>query len=329
MTPDSRKQLIALGLFVAFYALLAFMAYLLTPLDQLAAPGQTVPAATSSMPRWQLAATGAGFVLVVYGLLGLAGSWFAAQAGTADDVPAGGRLASLAAVADGDRFALRRHPGNHGSGLCPSQRNGWISASGVSPIRDRLGRGGNRRRNPVSGFRHGVVGVSLQPGSSTLEMEGRPRCGLATCLAALAVSASHIPAAMLLLKVASPAAIPAPAMTELFLLNGSLGLGGRRALYAERPGGGHGRALLGRYRVARHLARVGAGRCARSVSEKAGKRRAAPCPRPRVERVLSRRDIVRLGRALKQRQSFEPEIELTEEGGITAARQVFATSATR
>ena len=43
-------------------------------------------------------------------------------------------------------------------------------------------------------------------------------------VAALAVSASHIPAAMLLLKVASPAAIPAMAMTELFLLNGSLGL---------------------------------------------------------------------------------------------------------
>jgi len=223
MTPDGRKQLIAVGLFVAFYALLAFVAYLLTPLEQLAAPGQTVPAATSSMPRWQLAAMGAGLVLVVYGLLAVAGSWFARRL----ELPmmyrpgAGWRAWLLWPMVIGLLFgvilvimdqALAR--ANATSGFPHPAFPLSVIASGAAGIGEEIL------------FRGFVMGLWAFLFDLILRRWRGKKAALwiGNVLAALAVSASHIPAAMLLLKVASPAAIPAPAMMELFLLNGSLGL---------------------------------------------------------------------------------------------------------
>jgi membrane protease YdiL (CAAX protease family) len=223
MIPDSRKQLIALGLLLAFYALLAFMAYLLTPLDQLAAPGQTVPAATGSMPRWQLAAIGAAFVLVVYGLLGLAGVWFARKL----ELPmmyrpgAGWRVWLLGPMVIGlllgvvlvimdQAFARASATSGFPHPAFPLS----VIASAAAGIGEEV-----LFRGFVMGLWAFLFNLALR------RWRGRMAAlWIGNVLAALAVSASHIPAAMLLLKVASPAAIPALAMTELFLLNGSLGL---------------------------------------------------------------------------------------------------------
>ena len=223
MTADTRKQLIALGLFVAFYALLAFLAYLLTPLEQLAAPGQTVPAVTSSMPRLQLAAIGAGSVLVVYGLLGLVGSWFARRL----ELPimfrpgAGWRAWLLWPMAIGMLLGvilvILDQPfarANATSGFPHPTFPLSLIASGAAGIGEEIL------------FRGFVMGLWAFLFSLALRRSSGKRLAwwFGNLMAALAVSASHIPAAMLLLKVPSPAAIPASAMAELFLLNGSLGL---------------------------------------------------------------------------------------------------------
>ena len=47
---------------------------------------------------------------------------------------------------------------------------------------------------------------------------------IANIIAALAFGALHLPTAMLLLGVASPAGLPAATLGELFVLNGILGL---------------------------------------------------------------------------------------------------------
>jgi membrane protease YdiL (CAAX protease family) len=76
MKENSRKQLVVFGVFLFIYACLAFATYLLIPLDQLA-PTQTAPLPTEDIPPWQLGLANAGIVIVLYGLAGLAGIWFA------------------------------------------------------------------------------------------------------------------------------------------------------------------------------------------------------------------------------------------------------------
>ena len=76
MKENSKKQLAVFGVFLIIYALLAVMTFLLIPLDQLA-PAQTETTPAMDIPAWQLGLANAGIVIIVYGLLGLAGMWFA------------------------------------------------------------------------------------------------------------------------------------------------------------------------------------------------------------------------------------------------------------
>ena len=74
---NTRKQLMALGTFMVIYAILALVTYLFIPFEQLTTPGMPTP--TITIPRWQLGLANAGIILVIYGLVGLAGNWFARQ----------------------------------------------------------------------------------------------------------------------------------------------------------------------------------------------------------------------------------------------------------
>ncbi len=76
MKENSRKQLVVFGVFLFIYALLVMMTYLLIPLDQIA-PTPTAPAPPEGLSSWQLGLANAGLVFVIYGLVGLAGLWFA------------------------------------------------------------------------------------------------------------------------------------------------------------------------------------------------------------------------------------------------------------
>ena len=76
MKVSARRQYVVLGVLLAAYALLAAAAIALAPAEQLTAPGGEATA-PPVLPRWQLALANAAIVLVVYGLVALAGGWFA------------------------------------------------------------------------------------------------------------------------------------------------------------------------------------------------------------------------------------------------------------
>ncbi len=71
-----RRQLTLFGGLLATNALLVFVAFALG-LPQAFMAGQEMPEPFASMPGWLLGLANAGIVVVVYGLLGLAGVWFA------------------------------------------------------------------------------------------------------------------------------------------------------------------------------------------------------------------------------------------------------------
>ena len=70
------RQFFVFGGLIATNALLVFGALALGLPNQLMA-GQEIPEPLASMPGWLLGLANAGIVLILYGLLGLAGIWFA------------------------------------------------------------------------------------------------------------------------------------------------------------------------------------------------------------------------------------------------------------
>jgi membrane protease YdiL (CAAX protease family) len=72
-----KRQRAVLGVLLVVYALLAAAAIGLAPAEQFSSPGGGAAAPPPMLPRWQLALANAAIVVVVYGLFGLAGGWFA------------------------------------------------------------------------------------------------------------------------------------------------------------------------------------------------------------------------------------------------------------
>ena len=223
MRPSTRRQLIVLGVFLAIYGLLVFLTYLLTPLEQFLPPGQAVPGLVSATPRWQLGAAYALIVLVVYGLLGLAAYWFALRLGLPGIYreragwppwlirPMLLGMAMGVVLVIGDRFFAGA--GSTGGFPHPAFPLS-VFASGAAGIGEEV---------IFRGFVMGLWGLLL-----SLVLRGRQgrstALWIANAIAALAFSAGHLPSAMVLLNVTSPAGIPAPILGELFVLNGLLGL---------------------------------------------------------------------------------------------------------
>lgn len=223
MKADNGKQLVSLSALLAIYALLAFTAYLLTPLEQFAAPGQSVPAAVRAMPRLQLAAANAGIILVAYGLLGLAGFWFARKL----ELPgiyrpgAGWRawvlwpmllgLAIGVVIVVVDQVFARA---GSTTGLPHPEFPLSVISSAAAGIGEEIL------------FRGFVMGLWAFLLNALLRRWNRRVAALwiGNGIAALAASAAHIPTAMMLLRASSPAQIPALTMAELFVLNGFLGV---------------------------------------------------------------------------------------------------------
>ena len=76
----NKKQLVILGIIILIYAFLAILTYMVIPMDEIA-PVQYNQSMTSTIPAWQLGLANAAIILVVYGLLGLIGIWFAGKLG--------------------------------------------------------------------------------------------------------------------------------------------------------------------------------------------------------------------------------------------------------
>ncbi len=223
MRMDVRRQLIALGLALVLYALLAFVSYLVIPLDQLAVPGQAIPAAVAAMPRWQLAASNAGFVFVIYGLLGLAALWFARRL----ELPGMYREAAgwrawvitplLLGLGIGVVLVILDQIIARVSGLEGFPHPAFplsVLASGSAGIGEEI-----LFRGFVMGLWAALLNLVLKRWS------GRSAAlWIGNVIGALAFSASHVPSAVLLLKVASAAQLPLAIWIELFALNGLVGL---------------------------------------------------------------------------------------------------------
>ena len=217
-----RMQLTVFGILLLVNVFLAFATYLWMPFEQLGM-GAELPAQLSAMPRWQLALINAGYVLVLYGLLGLAGFWFARKLGLPGIFRESGGwrdwvlMPLLIGAAVGvlmvvfDRlFALWRtwegfpHP--------PFPLS--LIASGSAGIGEEII------------FRLFLMGLWAFLLNLLLGRWIHTGVSLwaANLIAALAFSAGHLPLAMLLFNVSSPAQLPLVVLAEVFLLNGGLGL---------------------------------------------------------------------------------------------------------
>jgi membrane protease YdiL (CAAX protease family) len=217
-----RQQLAVLGLLLAALALLAFLTYLVVPFEQLA-PGQPIPPVLATTPRWQLGLVEAVFILVFYGLVGLAGFWFARRLGLPGIWRAGagwrrwlwepmgiGLGLGVFLVA----FDLFLSTVGHLPGLIHPAFPFSIVASATAGIGEEI-----LFRSFVLGFWAFLLNLVLRHWSAT-----RVALWVGNGIAALAFAASHLPAAMILLNAASPADLPPLVLVEGLVLNGLLGL---------------------------------------------------------------------------------------------------------
>ena len=104
---NTRRQLTVFGLLLATYTLLTFLVVVLGLNDESFA-GQELPPPLDTMPRWLLGLINAGIVLVLYGLLGLAGFRFARKLDLPDNCSLAigyGRIRESWTVNLGDNFA--------------------------------------------------------------------------------------------------------------------------------------------------------------------------------------------------------------------------------
>lgn len=221
MAMNTKSQALVLGGFVSFYAALGLLSYLVIPIEQLA-PGAG-QATSLNQPRWVLALANGGIILVLYGLAGLGGIWFARRlslpavyregAGWRQwfviPMLAGLGMGVLLVVAD-QIFAAAAH----WQGFPHPQFPFSLIASATAGIGEEI-----LFRSFILGLWAFLANLFLHRWRAT-----QAALWIGNVIAALAFGAGHLPAAMFLLGVTTPAAIPAPILLELIILNGMLGL---------------------------------------------------------------------------------------------------------
>ena len=212
-----KKQLLVFAILLIVYALLVF-ATVVWELEQLTA-GQPLSPQFAAMPRWLLGLVNAALILVVYGVLGLIGLWFARKLGLPGIYRANGKwrdwfwlplaigIVVGIAMVIGDR-ALATIGNWRGFPHPPFPLS--ILASGSAGIGEEI-----MFRMFVLGLWAFLLNLILRHWRAT-----KVALWIANVIAALACAAGHLPAAMMLLGVTTPDALPPVALVELFLLNG-------------------------------------------------------------------------------------------------------------
>ncbi len=221
---NNRRQLSVFGLLLATNAGVAFLVFALglqaglLPADALSGP-------LDSLPGWVLGLANAAIVVVSYGLLGLAGFWFARKLGLPGiyceqagwrawlmTPMALGALLGVVLVITDRLFAAAGPP--EWTGIPHPTFPLALFASAAAGIGEEIV------------FRLFVMGLWGFLLNLVLRRWGRTRTALwiANVIAAIAFGAGHLPSAMMMLDVASPAEIPAFLLVEMFLLNGIVGL---------------------------------------------------------------------------------------------------------
>jgi len=218
-----------LGAMLGLYALAAVL-YVFVPggmLDpaslQALGPGAQMP----NIPAWQLALANAGLVVVVYGLLGLAGYWLSQRAALPGIYRPGAGwrrwLARPLAIGVGAGLALvvADLAGQRLAGV-PGFPHPAFPASILASLTAGIGEEILTRLLVLSLW---SVVFTWVLGKLCLRREAR-RLGLwaANIIAALTFAASHFPSLMLLAGVSSPMALPPIVLAKVVLLNGFVGL---------------------------------------------------------------------------------------------------------
>lgn len=222
ITDADKNQLTILSIFISIYAALALVTYLFIPIEQITFD-QSIPSLLTSIPRWLFGIATALLVIILYGLLGLAGFWFSSQLGLPRiyRIGSGWRnwvltpmiwglaIGALMVVADKIIASVGGVKGIPHPAFPFS-----IIASASAGIGEEIL------------FRFFVMGLWAYLLNLILKSHGGTKVALwvANLIAALIFSASHIPAAMLLLGVKSPAELPIPTIIELVILNSLVGL---------------------------------------------------------------------------------------------------------
>lgn len=215
-----RRQPVVFVLLLIVNALLAFLTYALGLAEQFLA-GQEMPPELASTPPWLVGLASAGIILVLYGLLGLIGLWFARRLGWAGVFrpDAGwwswlwwpmalGIVVGVIMVA-GDRiFAAVGQWGGFSHPTFPMS----LIASATAGIGEEI---------IFRVFVMGLWAFLLRP---FLRQQRGLVMWIANAIAALAFAAGHLPSAMYLLGVSSPLELPAVVLVEGLLLNGLVGL---------------------------------------------------------------------------------------------------------
>jgi len=220
---NTHKQLIVFFILLVVNALLAAAAYTLLPASQLNPTSAPLLEQAARVPSWLLGLANGGIVLVLYGALGLGGYWLSRRAGLPGIYrpgagwrawvlwPMGLGLICGAVLVVLDRLFARL--GNW-SGFTHPEFPLSIIASATAGIGEEI-----LFRLFFMGLWAFLLNLLLRRWKAT-PIAWR----IANLLAALAFAAGHLPSAMVLFNVTSPAALPPIVLVEGLLLNTLIGL---------------------------------------------------------------------------------------------------------
>ena len=216
-----RQQLIVFSLLLVMDAFLAFLSFALGLIDQLGM-GE-MPSPFDTIPAWQLGLANAGIILVLYGLLGLAGLWFAHKLSLPgvfrEDagwrnwlvIPMAFGVVVGVVISLADRLFAST---GDWSGLPHPAFPMSLIASATAGIGEEI-----VFRMFVLGLWAFLLNLLLKRWQAT-----QVALWIGNVIAALAFGAGHLPTVMVLLGAASLAEIPPLLVGEIFLLNGIVGL---------------------------------------------------------------------------------------------------------
>ncbi len=218
-----RRQLTLFGGLLATNALLAFVAFALGLPQQFMA-GSEIPERLASMPGWLLGLANAGFVLVLYGLLGLAGVWFARKLSLPGIYRegAGWRHWVVVPMAIGTALGVVLIVGDVLFAGASEEWAGFphpefplsIIASATAGIGEEIL------------FRLFAMGLWAFLLDLALRRWNARRLALwaGNVIVALAFGAAHLPATMMAIGVSTPAELPSIVIAEVFVLSGIAGI---------------------------------------------------------------------------------------------------------
>jgi membrane protease YdiL (CAAX protease family) len=219
---EARRQIVVLGLLVAAVAAIAFVACALGLQGQFS-PTQRLPSELESVPGWLLGLANAGITIVLYGLAGLAGVWFARRLALPGvyrpdagwrrwfviPMVIGVAVGVLLVIGD-HLFALARDWAGFPHPPFPLS----VLASAAAGIGEEI-----LFRLFVMGLWGWLLHLLFRRRGATPAI-----LWAANVIAAVCFAAAHLPGAMFLLGVENPAGIPPLVLSELLVLNVMVGL---------------------------------------------------------------------------------------------------------